>query len=113
MTGFQGDAQAGAGGERYRALLAISEAIISHRDLEALFQELAGRLHQLVRFDYVVVVLHEAATNTMRLYVAGIVGGSEALLRALKEVETLAANFSPRSPLYFLLSFSFFDAHRF
>jgi formate hydrogenlyase transcriptional activator len=69
MTGVQGDAHAGAGGERDRALLAVSEAIISHRDLEGLFQELAGRLHQLVSFDYVVVVLHEAATNTMRLHV--------------------------------------------
>jgi len=69
MTGFQGDAQAEASGERYRALLAVSQAIISHRDLEGLFQELAGRLHQLVSFDYVVVVLHEPATNTMRLHV--------------------------------------------
>ncbi len=69
MTGVQGDAHAGAGGERYRALLAVSEAIISHRDLEELFQELAGRLHQLVKFDYVVVVLHEAASDTMRLHV--------------------------------------------
>jgi formate hydrogenlyase transcriptional activator len=69
MTGFQGDAEAEARGERDRALLAVSEAIISHRDLEGLFQELAGRLHQLVSFDYVVVVLHEAATNSMRLHV--------------------------------------------
>jgi len=69
MTGFQDDAQAEARGERYRALLAVSEAIISHRDLGGLFQELAGLLHQLVSFDYVVVVLHEAATNTMRLHV--------------------------------------------
>ena len=71
MTGFQGDGQVGASGERYRALLAISEAIISHRDLEALFQELAGQLNQLVSFDYIGVVLHEATTNTMRLHVAG------------------------------------------
>jgi hypothetical protein len=71
MTEFQGDGQLGASGERYRALLAVSEAIISHRDLEALFQELAGRLNQLVSFDYIGVVLHEATTNTMRLHVAG------------------------------------------
>ena len=63
MRGFQGDALAAAGGERYRALLDISKAIISHRDLEPLFRELASRLHQLVRFDYVAVVLYEAATN--------------------------------------------------
>ena len=50
-------------------MLAVSEAIVSHRDLSALFHELAGRLHQVVRFDYLALVLHEAATNTMRLHV--------------------------------------------
>jgi formate hydrogenlyase transcriptional activator len=52
-------------------LLAVSQAIFSHRDLATLYQELAGRLQQVVRFDYLVLVLHEAATNTMRLHVAG------------------------------------------
>ena len=50
-------------------MLAVSEAIVSHRDLPALFHDLAGRLHQVVRFDYLALVLHEAATNTMRLHV--------------------------------------------
>ena len=50
-------------------MLAVSEAIASHRDLSALFHELAGRLHQVVRFDSLALVLHEAATNTMRLHV--------------------------------------------
>ena len=50
-------------------MLAVSEAIVSHRDLPALFHELAGRLQQVVRFDYLALVLHEAATNTMRLHV--------------------------------------------
>jgi len=54
---------------QYRTLLAVSEAIVSHRDLPALFHELAGRLHQVVRFDYLALFLHEAATNTMRLHV--------------------------------------------
>jgi formate hydrogenlyase transcriptional activator len=57
-----------AKGDRYRALLAVSEAIVSHRDLSALFHELAGRLHQVVQFDALALVLHEAATNTMRLH---------------------------------------------
>ena len=61
--------QVSATGDRYRALLAVSEAIVAHRDLSALFQELAGRLHQVVRFDYLALVLHEAASNTMRLHV--------------------------------------------
>ena len=37
--------------------------------MPALFHELAGRLQQVVRFDYLALVLHEAATNTMRLHV--------------------------------------------
>jgi hypothetical protein len=55
--------------EPYRALLAVSEAIVSHRDLSTLFQELAGRLHHVVRFDYLVLFLHEAASNTLCLHV--------------------------------------------
>jgi len=46
--------QAPSTNHKYQALLAVSEAIGSHRDLSALFQELAGRLHQVVRFDYLV-----------------------------------------------------------
>src|ERR1700737_176610 len=51
MTGAGVDGQAAAADDRYRALLAVSEAIVSHRDLAALFHELAGRLHQVGRFD--------------------------------------------------------------
>jgi formate hydrogenlyase transcriptional activator len=58
----------------YQALLAVSEAIASHRDLSSLFSELAGRLHEVVRFDYVVLVLHEAASNTMRMHAVGSAG---------------------------------------
>jgi formate hydrogenlyase transcriptional activator len=52
-----------------RALLAVSEAIVLYRDLSALFPELAGRLHQVVQFDGLALVLHEAASNTMRLHI--------------------------------------------
>src|SRR5512135_2211764 len=71
MTSAHLGRQASATGEPYRALLAVSEAIASHRDLPALFHELAGRLHHVVHFDYLALVLHEAATNTMRLHVLG------------------------------------------
>ena len=54
---------------KYQALLAVSEAIVSHRELSALFHELAGRLHQVVRFDYLGLALHEATSNTMRMHV--------------------------------------------
>src|SRR4051812_17405257 len=69
MTAAQSDGQATTTSEPYRDLLSVSEAIASHRDLPALFHELAGRLHDVVRFDYLTLVLHEAATNTMRRHV--------------------------------------------
>src|ERR1700731_1542848 len=55
--------------QRYRTLLAVSEAIVSHRDLATLFHDLAGRLHLVVRFDYLACVLHDATTNTMPLHI--------------------------------------------
>jgi hypothetical protein len=45
MASALSDALAQFADQRYRALLAVSEAIVSHRDLSALFHELAGRLH--------------------------------------------------------------------
>src|SRR5438552_4776444 len=56
-------------GQQYRTLLAVSKAIVSHRDLATLFHDLAGRLHLVVRFDYLACVLHDATSNTMRLHV--------------------------------------------
>ena len=55
--------------QQYRTLLAVSQAIVSHRDLETLFHELGSGLCQVARFDFFSLVLHEAATNTMRLHV--------------------------------------------
>ncbi len=69
MTSAPFEGQATASSDRYRALLAVSEAIISHRDLSALFQGLTEQLREVVRFDSLALVLHEAATNTMRLHV--------------------------------------------
>jgi formate hydrogenlyase transcriptional activator len=60
--------QAPSTDHKYQALLAVSEAIVSHRDLSALFHELAGRLHLVARFDYLALMLHEAASNTLRLH---------------------------------------------
>jgi formate hydrogenlyase transcriptional activator len=69
MTNADLDGQATAVDDRYRALLAVSEAIVSHRELSALFHELAGRLKQVVRFDYLGLLLHEAESNTLRVHV--------------------------------------------
>lgn len=66
------DCQA-CGGPQYLVLLAVTEAILAHRDLSSLFQDLVGRLRPLVVFDYLVLVLHDAESNTMRLRVAGTV----------------------------------------
>jgi formate hydrogenlyase transcriptional activator len=60
------DEHATADRESYRALLAVAQAIVSHRDLCSLFHDLAGRLKQVACFDYLATVLHEVATNTMR-----------------------------------------------
>jgi formate hydrogenlyase transcriptional activator len=69
MTAAQPDVQATATGNLHIALLAVSEAVVSQRNPYGLFQDLAGRLHQVVQFDALSLVLHEAATNTMRLHV--------------------------------------------
>jgi formate hydrogenlyase transcriptional activator len=63
------DGQVTARGDAYRALLAVSEAIVSHRDLSGLFHELAGRLHQVARFDHLALHLYEAERDTVRLHV--------------------------------------------
>src|SRR5690348_6663804 len=62
------DSQLPSTGHKYQALLAVSEAIVSHRDLSAVFHELAGRLHQVVRFDYLGLALHEATSNSLRIH---------------------------------------------
>src|SRR5271167_767790 len=55
--------------QQYQTLLAVSEAIVSHRDLATLFHDLAGRLHRMVRFDYLACIVHDATSNTMRMHV--------------------------------------------
>src|SRR2546427_5192844 len=49
------------------ALLEVSEAIAQQRDLPALFHDLAGRLHSVVDFDFLTLVLYDPAKNVMRL----------------------------------------------
>jgi len=54
--------------DRLRSLLEVSESIASHRDLEELFRDLARNLPQVVPFDYINAVLHDAGRNVMRLW---------------------------------------------
>lgn len=58
-----------SGIERYRALLEVAESIAAWHDLSALFHDLARSLHRVVRFDFVLLALHEPARNAMRLHV--------------------------------------------
>jgi len=53
---------------RYGALLAVSEAIASNRDLASLLQALARQLNQVVQCDLIKVVLYDADRNVMRLH---------------------------------------------
>ena len=55
--------------ERFRALLEVSEAIASHRDLPGLFHELGQRLRRVVSFDFLALVLHDPARDVMRLHI--------------------------------------------
>src|SRR2546425_2659227 len=51
------------------ALLEVSDAIAQHRDPPALFPDLPGRLHSVVDFDFLTLVLYDPAKNVMRLHV--------------------------------------------
>jgi len=59
----------GAADERLRALAEISQAILLHRDLSDLLEDLALRLRPVAPFDVVSVILHDAASGRMRLHV--------------------------------------------
>jgi len=54
---------------QFETLLEVSESIAQHRDLGALFHDLAERLHRVVQFDYLNLVLHDPETNVMRLHI--------------------------------------------
>jgi formate hydrogenlyase transcriptional activator len=55
--------------DRYEALVEVSHSIASHPDLAGLFHDLLQRLQRVVRFDFLNLVLHDPATNTMRVNV--------------------------------------------
>jgi len=55
--------------QKYLALMKVSSAIASHRDLGELFDNLAGCLHQLLGFHYLMVALHDEDRSVMRLHV--------------------------------------------
>jgi formate hydrogenlyase transcriptional activator len=60
---------AGSQSAAHQSLLDVSQAILQHRDLNRLFRDLALRLRAVVPFDFLNLVLYDAATNTMRLHI--------------------------------------------
>ena len=56
-------------GRQLEALLDVTETIAQQRDLKALFHQLSERLHAVVQFDFLVLVLHDSSRNTMRLHI--------------------------------------------
>ncbi len=61
----------------HQSLLDVSQAILQHRDLAGLFRDLAARLRAIVPFDFLNLVLYDAATNTMRLHILESSSGVE------------------------------------
>ena len=54
---------------QHQALLEVAEAIAQHRDLRELFHELSARLHRIVEFDFLSLILHDGLRNVMRLHI--------------------------------------------
>jgi formate hydrogenlyase transcriptional activator len=54
---------------QYQALLKISEAIASHRDLGQLFHDLVPRLHSAAQFDFINLILYEPTRKMMKSHV--------------------------------------------
>ncbi len=54
---------------RYRALLAVSESVIACREVRDLIRQLSERLQEIVPSDYVALMLHDPATDTMTRHV--------------------------------------------
>jgi len=65
----EGKAETHSTVEPCQALLGVSESIAAHRDLPALFHDLAERLPNVVSFDFLSLILHDASRNVMRLHV--------------------------------------------
>ncbi|HEY3973103.1 MAG TPA: sigma 54-interacting transcriptional regulator [Candidatus Sulfotelmatobacter sp.] len=54
---------------RYLALLEVSAAIAAHRTLEGLFNDVALRLHPIIDFNYLSVLLYDSARDVMRVHI--------------------------------------------
>ncbi len=53
--------------DQYLALLEVTESVATHRSLADLFQDLTRRLHPILNFTYLALVLPDPEQNVMRL----------------------------------------------
>ena len=60
----------------YQSLLDVSQAILQHRDLAGLFRDLSARLHAVLHFDFLNLILHDRDRNIMRLHILESTTGS-------------------------------------
>jgi formate hydrogenlyase transcriptional activator len=54
--------------QQYHALLQVSEAIVAHKDLASLFQDLAERLPLITPYDFLGILLYDGERQVMRLH---------------------------------------------
>ncbi len=57
--------------DQLRLLFEVSDAVASHRDLTALFRDLARRLPSVVPFEVIALFLHDPDKNVMRVHMLG------------------------------------------
>ena len=70
--------------DQLRLLLEVSESIASHRDINALFQDLAQRLPRIVPFDLINLVLYDPARDLMSVHALVVPECNEALPTGLE-----------------------------
>jgi len=54
--------------QQYITLLEVSRAIATHKSLTELFQDLGKRLHEVLNFNYLSLILHDPVQEVMRLH---------------------------------------------
>ena len=74
----------GADAVAYQSLLDVSQAILQHRDLRGLFHDLSSRLHAVLHFDFLNLILHDPDQNVMRLHILTSATGAERDVPALE-----------------------------
>src|SRR5687768_8169344 len=57
--------------DQLRLLFEVSAAVASHRDLTALFRDLARRLPAVVPFEVIALFLHDPDKDVMRVHMLG------------------------------------------